>query len=218
MSAISIAAPPIETLADLLDRLGNIPTNRIRWQPYPGTATETDLLDLEKRTGRVCELIDGVLVEKPMAWNESSLAGIVQTLLNNFILPRNLGVVTGEQGTFRLFPGLVRIPDVAFTSWDRLPGRKRPTQPIPSVTPDLAIEVLSVSNTQQEMDRKRSEYFAADVRLVWIIDPVARIVSVFTSPEFAVTLEESEILDGGDVLPGFQIPLKDLFAELDRHG
>lgn len=218
MSILSAPAAPIETLADLLDRLGNIPLHRIRWHPHPGTATEADVLAAEARTGRACELIEGVLVEKAMGWSESSLAGVLLTLLNNFVLPKNLGVVTGEQGTFRLFPGLVRIPDVAFTSWGRLPGRQRPTRPMPPIAPDLAVEVLSASNTDAEMARKRADYFSAGVLLVWMIDPAQRTVAVYTSPDAVADLTEADTLDGGAVLPGFRLPLRDLFAELDRHG
>ncbi len=118
----------------------------------------------------------------------------------------------------RLVPGLVRVPDLAFASWDRIPGRRRPTGPIADFAPDLAIEVLSRSNTRAEMVRKRREYFASGVRLVWEVDPVARTVAVFDAPDHSRVLDESQTLDGGDVLPGFALPLADLFGELDRHG
>ena len=81
--------------------------------------------------------------------------------------------------------------------------------------PDLAVEVLSESNTAEEMARKLREYFAAGVRLVWMIDPRDRTATVFTGPELSRMLDETHTLDGGDVLPGFQLPLRDLFAELD---
>ena len=90
-------------------------------------------------------------------------------------------------GTIRLFPGLVRIPDVAFASWDRFPGsqdsrrsRSRPWLPTSSS------RCLSESNTPAEMERKRGEYFASGVRLVWEVDPEARTVDVYT-PDGAVT-------------------------------
>ena len=114
----------------------------------------------------------------------------------------------------RLFPGLVRIPDVAFVSCGRLPGGRRPKEPIPSLVPDLAVEVLSESNTVREMDRKRGEYFQAGVRLLWIVDPLARTVRVYISPDDVVALEESGTLTGVAVLPGFAIDIKLLFAEL----
>lgn len=134
------------------------------------------------------------------------------------MIARNLGLVSGADGMVRLFPGLVRIPDVAFTSWDRLPGRKVPAEPIPSLVPDLAVEVLSESNTEAEIARKLREYFSAGVRLVWLVDPEARTVAIHKEHEPPVVLDQAQVLDGDDVLPGFRMPLGDLFAELDRHG
>ena len=208
----------IETLADLLQYLGGIAPDRVRFRPPPGTATEEDVLAIHTREGRLYELIDGVLVEKAVGLRESYLASVLITILWSFVRPRNLGIVTGEAGTMRLAFGLVRIPDVAFISWQRLSGRRIPTEPIPALAPDLAIEILSASNTPGEMARKRQEYFAAGVQVVWQIDPNARIVEVYTTPEQSTVLRETQILAGGTALPGFVLPLHELFAELDRQG
>jgi Uma2 family endonuclease len=219
MSTAVLSAAPIETLADLLDRLGNVPLERIRFRPYPGTATEADVLTaMQGPRERLCELVEGVLVEKAMGYRESGLAGFLLGLLNAFVRPRNLGIVTGADGTVRLMAGLLRIPDVAFTSWERIPGRRWPTAPIPALAPDLAVEVLSTSNTAAEMARKRLDYFTAGVWLVWEIDPDARVVSVYTGVDSVRALRAGDILDGGAVPPGFTLPLHDLFAELDRQG
>jgi Uma2 family endonuclease len=209
---------PIQTLADLLDRLGNVPLDRVRFRPYPGTATVQDVIEVERREGKLCELVEGVLLEKAGGCNESRLAVFLGGLLNAFVIPRNLGIVTGPDGTIRLMANLVRIPDAAFTSWDRLPGRRRPAPPVPHLAPNLAVEVLSRSNTPGEMVAKRQDYFAAGVELVWEIDPVARTVAVYTSPTQSTVLRAADTLDGGAVLPGFTLPLPDLFAELDRQG
>jgi Uma2 family endonuclease len=208
--------PTIATLADLLERLGGIPPERIRYHPYPGTATEEDVLRVEQEENRLCELVDGVLVEKAMGFRESLLALALADYLRHFEAPRNLGLVTGADGMMRLFPGLVRIPDVAFVSWESIPEGKVPEDPIPDLAPDLAVEVLSRGNTPGEMRRKRRDYFDAGVTLVWIIDPKERTATVFTSPTDSVKLTERESLDGGDVLSGFSLPLCDLFSELDR--
>jgi Uma2 family endonuclease len=117
----------------------------------------------------------------------------------------------------RLFPGLVRLPDISFFSWDRIPGRRVPSEPIAGFAPDLAVEVLSPSNMEAEMVRKRREYFQAGVRIVWEVDPVARTVAVNGAPEHSTLLDQSQALEGGVVLPGFALPLRKLFAELDRH-
>src|SRR4051812_17974275 len=122
-------APPIRTLADLVDRLGGVPLDRIRFRRAPGDATLQDVIDVETREGVLCELVEGVLVEKCMGINESSLVGFVLTLLNNFVIPRNIGFVAGADCTVELMPDLVRIPDVAFVNWDRVPNRRRPSSP-----------------------------------------------------------------------------------------
>jgi Uma2 family endonuclease len=208
----------IKTLADLQRRLGGVPLDRIRFRPWPGTATVQDLLDVGAREGILCELVEGVLVEKAMGFSEAGLAALIIELLNTFVRPRNLGIVTGPDGTVELMAGLVRIPDVAFTRWDRLPGRRYPAAPVPHLAPNLAIEVLSESNTPGEMAAKRQDYFAAGVELVWEIDPETRTVAVYTGVAQMVTLTAADTLDGGAVLPGFTLAVDDLFAELDRHG
>lgn len=205
---------PIKTLADAVADLGGVPLDRILFCPAPGTATEQDLLDQE-RGGRLCELVGGVLVEKAMGYLESILAIAVARHLANFAVPDKLGFVSGSDGMMRLFPGLVRIPDVAFTSRDRFPLGKVPVEPIPDLAPDLAVEVLSRSNTPAEMARKRREYFDAGVRLVWIIDPQRRTVAVFSSLQDSIELSEQDSLDGGSVLPGFSLDIAELFSELD---
>ena len=155
MTTLLTSSPQIPTLADLLSRLGGVSPERVRFYPLPGTATEADVVAIEAGENRLCELVDGVLVEKPMGFRESLVAGWILTALNSFVMPRRLGVVSGSDGLMRLVPGLVRIPDVAFISRERLPGGRIPAEPIPQLVPDLAVEVLSESNTTAEMDRKR---------------------------------------------------------------
>jgi Uma2 family endonuclease len=208
----------IRTLADFLARVGGVPPDRIRFRPSPGTATVQDVITVHEKEGKLCELVEGVLLEKTLGLKESWLGGFLLSLLNSFVIPRNLGIVTGEAGTVELMPDLVRIPDVAYISWDRMPGRRLPTDPIPRLAPNLAVEVLSRSNTPGEMAAKRQDYFSAGVQLVWEIDPVARSVTVYTSLTKATTLGASDTLDGGVVLPGFTLPLHQLFGELDRQG
>ncbi len=207
-----------ENVDELLEQLGGIAPARVRMRPLPGTATEADLIAVNERKGGTCELVDGILVEKGISYREAMLAGAILAMLRSFVLPRNLGIVTPGDAMMRLFPGLVRVPDVAFASWGRIPGRGVPTDPVAAFAPDLAVEVLSPSNTQQEMARKRREYFAAGVRLVWEVDPRARTVAIFDDPERSTVLDASMALDGGDVLPGFALPLGELFGELDRRG
>lgn len=214
--AAPAAAP--ETLADLVERLGGIPLQRIRFRPLPGTATKKDVLAVERRENRLCELVDGVLVEKAVGFRESPLTCTLIGFLTAFVRPRKLGIVTGPDGMMQWASGLVRIPDVAFISWGRLPGGRVPSTPIPRLAPDLGVEVLSKSNTVKEMARKLREYFKAGVLLVWYVDPKSRTVTVYTAVDKFVVLDETQTLDGGSVLPGFSLPLRELFAEPDREG
>jgi len=212
----AVTFPPVQeagTLADLLERLGNVPLSRIRIDPPPGTATEDDVVRAEGHTGRCCELIDGVLVEKTVGYLESLLAGAILEALRGFVRPQNLGIVLGADGTLRILPRQVRIPDVCFIRWDRFPDGKLPQVPIPPVAPDLAVEVLSSGNTEAEMERKLREYFEAGTVLVWYVDPASRSVTVYTAPDQSTILDADATLTGGDVLPGFTLSLCELFAE-----
>jgi len=222
MTAVATSTLPIDwTLGDLLSllrsmQLGNVPPNRIRLVPPPGTATEQDVIEVEARTDRLCELIDGVLVEKTMGYLESLLAGVILEKLRAYVRAHDLGIVLGEGGTLKILPDQVRIPDVCFIAWNRFPGGKLLPQPIPPVAPDLAVEVLSEGNTPAEMERKLQDYFTAGVRLVWYVDPRTRTAKAFTAPEQCLVLGQQQSLSGGDVLPGFELPLADVFGELER--
>jgi Uma2 family endonuclease len=209
--------PRFDNLAVLLHQLGDVPPDRIRMEAPPGTATEKDVLAL--RAGperRLCELVDGVLVEKAMGIKASVLAAVIAQMIGNFIDEGNLGVVFGADGMIRTFPDQVRIPDVSFISWESYPGDEVPDEGISSFLPNLAVEVLSPGNTKGEMDRKLRDYFLAGVELVWVIDPKSETAKEYTSPEDVRRIGKAGYLEGGDVLPGFRLSLKDLFARLQR--
>ena len=121
------------TVSDLLHQLGDIPPERVRLQPPPGTATAADVVAVHNREDRLCELVDGVLVEKTIGYYESYIAATLIRLLGNFVVAHDLGIVAGADGMMRLAPGLVRIPDVSFVSWEKLPGRRPPRQAIPDL-------------------------------------------------------------------------------------
>ncbi len=207
--------PQFEMFGELLERLGGISPNRVCLKPAPGTATEKDVIRLLHREKRKFELVDGTLVEKVMGLKESAIASELGRLVGNWNVEKgDLGMVAGADGTMRFMKGLVRIPDLSFTRWDRLPGGTIPTEPIPDLAPDLAVEVLSEGNTKGEMERKLKEYFLAGVELVWFIDPEKRTARVFTSPDDAKELGASDTLTGGDVLPGFKVKVAELFKHL----
>lgn len=219
MSRTTPFLPREASLADLLKRLGGISSRRIRLNPAPGKATERDLIRIHDSEDRLYELVDGTLVEKAMGFPSSYVASRLSRRLGTFAEDEHdLGIVAGADGTVRLLPRLVRIPDVSFVSWDRIPNRECPPEAIPDLVPNLAVEVLSEGNTSREMERKLKEYFLAGVELVWIVDPDSRTVDVYTALDERVRLTEGQTLDGGKVLPGFALPLRELFARVSREG
>lgn len=200
------------TAVDVATQLGPIPTFRLIPSPTLGPATEEDVLRLNDKEDRLCELIDGLLLEKTMGTYESYLALTLGRLLGNYVAAQQLGIVLGADGLVRLRAGQVRIPDVCFISLARLPARGIAAQAIASVVPDLAVEIISRGNTAEEMNRKLRDYFAAGVREVWYIYPLTRELHRYQSVErFDVFREQDEV--HCDVLPGFRWRLAELFAE-----
>jgi hypothetical protein len=109
MPQATIAAPDIRTLADLRRRMGGIPLDRIWFHPAPGTATEKDVVEAEERENRLCELVDGTLVEKAVGFEEARLAMRLGHLISSYLDQNDLGICVGADGMMRIAPGLVRI-------------------------------------------------------------------------------------------------------------
>ncbi len=220
----AVSSPPMdhliddETLADLLRRLGDVPTSRVRMRPYPGTATEADVIAVKAKENRLFELVDGTLVEKGMGYTESRWGVLLSYFIQDFLERHDLGILAGADGMLRLQFRRVRIPDVSFISWARIPDPSVLDQPIPDLVPDLAVEILSPSNTRAEMEIKLREYFAAGVRIVWYVNPPTRTARVYTSPETWTDISPDGAMEGGDILPGFRLGMRDWFDRAERRG
>ncbi len=211
------ASPPPSVRFDngqqWIESLGDVPLSRVIFDPRPGTATEQDLLRLADVDGRLCELIGGTLVEKPLGFHESEIAARLIAHLGMVVYPSGLGTITTGDGPIRMFSGHVRVPDVSYVSFADVSGGRVPSVAIPTVPPTIAAEVLSPSNTRREIELKRQEYFTSGTRLAWVLDPPTRTVTVFTnpgSPDHVLT--DGDTLDGGDVLPGFAVAVSTLFG------
>ena len=194
-----------------LRSLGGVPLHRILLDPPPGTATVADVIRLSHDENRGVELVNGTLVEKPAGLRESCIASILITLLGNWSSPGKLGLVSGEQGMIRMLMGNIRMPDVAFFRREDLPGDQLPPDAAPRLAPALAVEVLSASNTDEEMRIKVREYFESGVRVVWMLDPPTETVRVYDAPDRFRQLTRNDTLDGGDLLPSLSVRVGELF-------
>ena len=177
---------------------------------------ESDVERIHRQNGRLFELEFGILVEKTMGWYESLIGGLILRWIGNFVDEHDLGQVLGVDGLIKILPGVVKIPDVCFLSWSKFPGDRLARTPIPTLVPDLVVEIISESNTAEEMRSKLNRYFEAGVRLVWYIDPTTRSAMSYTSPFNSVRVAPNESLTGADVLPAFALSLKTLFEKADQ--
>lgn len=175
--------------------------------------TADDLWSMPKDDRKRFELVRGELVERPMSNFESSdvAAGIVSAL-RVFAHPRGLGRVVGADGAYILTSDRrsVRVPDASFVAADRLPPPEERRHFL-QLAPDLAVEVVSPSDTASGIEAKVRDYLDAGVRLIWVVHPPQRSVTVYTPDRHARLLDEHDTLDGGDVLPGFELKVADLF-------
>jgi Uma2 family endonuclease len=182
-----------------------------------GIATRTmtaDELFMMPPDGLRYELVKGELVKmSPTGGKHGILAIRLGAALVQHIEANNLGEAFGAETGFILAtnPDTVRAPDVAFVSRERIPPGDFPEKFWPSA-PDLAVEVVSPSDTLYEVEEKIEEYLEAGVKLVWIVNRKKRTVTIYQSNVEPQTLTEADTLDGRDVVPGFQYSLARFFA------
>jgi Uma2 family endonuclease len=158
------------------------------------------------------ELVKGVIVTMaPPNFQHGQVQLNIGALLRQHVRPAGLGRVTVETGLVtERDPDTVRGPDVAFWSADRLPLDQTPDV-YPDVAADLCVEVLSPSNTVRGINAKIREYFTRGVRMVWIVDPDERTVTVYRRPGEGRVLWEDATITGEEVLPGFSCRVAEFF-------
>ena len=137
------------------------------------------------------------------------------TALNNFVRERKLGVVLDSSTGFWMQNRNCRAPDISFIAKARLRRWKRAPAAFFKGAPDLAVEILAPSNTAREITERLEDFFASGTQLAWVIHPDEQFVEICHSPVQRKMLASGAILDGEDLLPGFQYPIADLFREWD---
>lgn len=172
-------------------------------------ATEADLLACP-RDGFKYELVDGEIRVSPAGFRHGQVIVKLTLRLAGFVEERHLGYMADSSTGFRLPGGNVRCPDLSFVARDRFPTGEVP-ESFSDVPPDLAVEVLSPDDRPRYVLDKVGEYLGAGVRLVWVIDPIARRATVYRSLSDVVALDADGVLDGEPVVPGFRCPLSAIF-------
>ena len=178
----------------------------------PHLLTADDLLRLHSE-GVKGELIMGVLHKKVSYGLEHGQIAINWgILLGSFVKPRGLGRVFGSDTGVQLErgPDTVREPDVGFISAERMPLDVRERR-YAQVVPDLVVEIVSPNDRPVPVFDKAQMWLRHGVRLVWITDPEARTITALSQSGPTRTFVEADTLDGGDVLPGFTCPVRDIF-------
>lgn len=160
------------------------------------------------------ELVAGELREMtPAGWQHGRIAGTIASELGPYVRKHGLGAMATAEASFRLSadPDTVRVPDVSFVRRERLDAVGDTAGYWPGA-PDLAVEVISPNDRYSEVKAKVREYLAAGTRMVVVVDPDDRTVTVHRPGSDPVELDETGVIDGGDVVPGWTLPVRDIFA------
>jgi Uma2 family endonuclease len=170
---------------------------------------------LEMPDGHHYELIDGELVERNMGAESSRIAQLINQRTGAFADTHHLGLVWGPDCGYQIFsddPDRVRYPDGSFIASGRLPGDEPPRGHV-RIAPDLALEVVSPNDLAWKVDEKVQDYLDAGVHLVWVVFPDTRAVFVYRADADVKRLTPQDHLSGEDILPGFSVPVAELFPK-----
>lgn len=176
----------------------------------------SELAELPDNANRLLELIDGQIVEKMPSFRPSQIAALILTYLNLYLFKNLIGYVTGADGSYVIDEDNQFIPDVGYIAKARMPEMPERTALVP---PDLAVEVVSPTDSVRKVQRKARRYLRAGTKIVWIVYPEDQTVDVClpdeTEPDGMRIIEfgVDSILDGGDVLPGFTLAVKAIFGD-----
>ena len=166
--------------------------------------------------GHRYELVDGELVDMDGAPPHGKITGEIYLLIRLHLratgLPMDVGVSTG----FQMNLYTLRVPDVQVTTWERMAAYDEAAGGWPNFAPDVAIEVVSPSNTPAELNRKTEEYFANGTQAVWIADAGPRTVAIRRPGQPERIFGPDDMLYGDPEIPGFVCAVADVFAVLDR--
>lgn len=177
--------------------------------------TDAEFMAL-RREGHRYEIVNGELIDMGNSGaKHGNICSILMILIGSYVLTHKLGSMFDSSTAFKFKNGNKRSPDISFVAKERLQGLEELPTGFLDGAPDLAVEVLSPNNTIEEIDTKVAEYFENGARLVWVINAVQNYVLVYRSgQEPERLLKSSDVLDGEEIIPGFTLPVAELFQKL----
>lgn len=161
------------------------------------------------------ELTQGEVIRmSPTGPMHGEIALTIGAAIRNWVGEYKVGKAYAAETGFILSrnPDTVRAPDVAFVASTERAAQQRRKQGFFEGAPDLVVEVMSPGDTEEEVRRKILDFFNAGTRLIWIISPRTETVTVYQSLSEVRVLTSEETLDGGTVLPGFTLPVQEIFG------
>jgi len=175
--------------------------------------TEEELMALPK-DGCKRELIGGEIIMSPAGYRHERIVAVLLSAMLTHAVKHRLGVVCGSGLGCWMASGNLLSPDVSFIAKSRLAVTASEREKYLRGAPDLVVEVLSPWDRSGRLQDKLADYFSSGARLVWVIDPGEKSAVVYRTPEADRLVRVTDALDGEDVLPGFRLPLAELFSEL----
>ena len=178
--------------------------------------TPEELLRLPK--DRRYELVDGELVEKPMSAISGAIGGRILARIDRFVEERALGTVFNADTSYRCFPHApdrVRRPDISFIRRERL-GTEIWAEGYIPIAPDLVVEIVSPNDLVEVVEARVEDYLEAGTPLVWVVYPTTRTVRVQRVDRTGLSVKVGGELDGEQVLPGFRLPVREIFRPLEQ--
>lgn len=193
----------------------NLAQNQIETPTDKKIWTDAEFMALN-RDGHRYEIVNGELIDMGNSGAKHGyIAVILSAALFNCVSTQKLGAMFDSSTAFKMKSGNKRSPDISFMAKERLQGLDDLPDGFLEGAPDLAVEILSPSNTVEEIDQKLVEYFDNGSRLVWVIHPRQKYVLVYrNSQEPDRLLKSNDSLDGEEIVPDFTLPIADLFQKL----
>jgi Uma2 family endonuclease len=215
----SCCSPPAQQLRTLsrltlARKTGIVPAMPVAVTDQKRRAWSDAELEALPKEGHKYELLDGLLIMSPVHLNHSLICMRLGRRLGNFVEKHNAGETFDSSVGCRLAPDLLLSPDVSFVSRASLAKLNIGPDKFLSGAPDLVVEVLSAGDRMTKINRKVEHYFEHGTRLAWLVNWRKEQIIIYTPDSVESLTRPSDVLTGGEVLPGFKCKLAEIFRAI----